>query len=310
MARHLFGPVPSRRLGRSLGIDLTPDTACTLNCVYCECGTTRRLTVERDEFVPTAEVLRELDEALAGAPELDSITFSGSGEPTLHTGIGRIIAHLKDRYPAYRVTVLTNATLLGLPDVRAALGRADLVVPSLDAVSEAAFRRINRPHPSLASAALIDGLRAFRRDFPGELWLEVFIVPGVNDTDEELALFRDTIATLGAQRVQLNTLDRPGAVAWIQPAPLEYLQHLASRLGSGVEVVASRRAPAAAGLDAGTRELLLATAAVRACTLAELAALLAVPPATLGAYLDQLIGEGAVLPQRSPEGITYIVPRG
>jgi wyosine [tRNA(Phe)-imidazoG37] synthetase (radical SAM superfamily) len=328
MAQHLFGPVPSRRLGVSLGIDLTPDKACSLNCVYCECGSTARLTADRAEYAPTAEVIAELDAYLAGGPRLDSITFSGSGEPTLHSGLGAIIAHLKDRHPRYAVTVLTNSTLLGRADVRSELARADRVIPSLDAVSEAAFLRINRPHRSLTSAGLIAGLETFCAGFRGEIWLEIFIVPGVNDTPEELELFRATIARLRVDRVQLNTLDRPGAVAWIRPASVEYLEHVARQLGPAVEVVASRRrhaavdADASAGAEAGhgadaghaaetgrgdatARDLILATVAVRPSTIVELAALLDRPADTIGHLLDALIDEGRVTPVRSPAGITY-----
>ena len=216
--RHLFGPVPSRRLGVSLGIDLTPERSCTLNCVYCECGRTEELTLARRAYVPTEEVIAELRAYLSQGPALDSITFSGSGEPTMHTGIGEIIAMLRAEYPQYTVTVLTNSSLLHLPEVRAALLPATRVVPSLDAVSDAAFLKINRPVKGLTNAMVLEGLRRFASEYCGELWLEVFLVPGVNDSDEELALLRAEVDRLGATRVQINTLDRPGAVSWIAPA--------------------------------------------------------------------------------------------
>ncbi|MFA6235429.1 MAG: radical SAM protein, partial [Bacteroidota bacterium] len=235
--KHLFGPVSSRRLGISLGIDLTPQKACTLNCVYCECGKTDVLTLERKEYVPTAEVIDELRHCLSERPELDAVTFSGSGEPTLHSGVGEIITFLKREFPRYRVVMLTNSTLLHLPEVREALMPADLVVPSLDAVSEGVFRRINRPNHALTSAGLIDGLTTFCDAFENEIWLEVFIIPGVNDTPEELALFRTVFGRLRVDRIQLNSLDRPGAVDWIEPMPRENLVALAHLLGDKVEVI-------------------------------------------------------------------------
>ncbi|MDK2863513.1 MAG: hypothetical protein PWQ46_1223, partial [Methanomicrobiaceae archaeon] len=191
--RYLFGPVPSRRLGISLGIDLVPHKTCSFNCIYCECGQTTDLTCERREYVPTNRVIAELDDFLATAPDLDYVTFAGSGEPTLHSGIGEIISFIKDRYPRYRVAVLTNSALFTDPDVRAALMRADLVVPSLDAVSEEVFVKINRPSPGITAGQVLEGLLDFAREYTGEVWLEIFIVPGVNDTDKELRLLKDAV---------------------------------------------------------------------------------------------------------------------
>ena len=143
--KYLFGPVNSRRLGISLGVDLVPHKTCSLNCVYCECGDTTTLTSAIAEYVPTGDVIAELDGYLSGSPRLDVVTFSGSGEPTLHAGIGKILRHLKERYPQYKVAVLTNGTLLHDPGVRKSIAMADIVVPSLDAVGPEAFARICRP---------------------------------------------------------------------------------------------------------------------------------------------------------------------
>ena len=147
--RYLFGPVPSRRLGLSLGIDLFPHKTCSFNCVYCECGATTNLTVLRREYVPTRGVIKELDNFLLEKPNLDFITFAGSGEPALHSRIGDIISFIKDKYPQYKVCVLTNGSLFYLKSVRDALMRADKVIPSLDAAFSSAWRKINRPHSSI-----------------------------------------------------------------------------------------------------------------------------------------------------------------
>lgn len=304
--RHIFGPIPSRRLGRSLGIDLTPDKSCTLNCLYCECGKTDELTLERGEYVPTAEVLAELRQYLSSAPELDSITFSGSGEPTLHSGIGDIIGMLKDEFPAYRVTVLTNSTLLPDAQVRSELLRADVVVPSLDAVSEEVFRKINRPKSGLLSAELIDGLAAFTHEFSGEIWLEVFIIPGINDTDSEVELFRSVFSRLRVTKIQLNSLDRPGAVDWIQPMPRENLEALAGRLGEGIEVVGKpvlrhRCTAYSDDIEAGV----LATVRVRPCTIDDLTDILQLHPLDVGKYLDVMLAEGKLNTQREARGVFY-----
>ncbi|MDK2974899.1 MAG: hypothetical protein PWP08_1270 [Methanofollis sp.] len=235
---HLFGPVPSRRLGISLGIDLVPLKTCSYNCVYCECGTTTHLTTERRDYVGTGDVIEELRKYLRPSPHLDYITFAGSGEPTLHAGIGEIIRFLKTEFPAYRIAVLTNGSTLSDPSVRGNLMGADLVIPTLNAVSEPAFRKINRPHRDITQKAVIDGITAFARDFPGAVWLEVFIVPGINDDDGEIGLIDAAITAIKPDKVQLNTLDRPGAVAWVEPADDRTLGRIAAMItGAPVEIV-------------------------------------------------------------------------
>ena len=231
--KYLFGPVSSRRLGASLGIDLLPFKTCTLDCVYCECAGTTDLTLCRKEYVPVHDVLAELDEVLQKGPALDYVTFAGSGEPLLHSKIGEIINWIKDHFPFYAVAVLTNGTLLQHKEVRAQLSRADLVVPSLDAVTETMFQKINRPHSNLKCWEVISGLVQFRREYRGEICLEIFIVPGMNDTPAELEQIRHVISSINPDRVQLNTLDRAGAEDWVQPATEEELKKCAIMLGFG-----------------------------------------------------------------------------
>jgi len=173
MYKHLFGPVPSRRLGMSLGIDLIPHKICTLNCIYCECGATTSLTHERKAYVPVDEVYSELNDFFKNNPDPDYLTFSGAGEPTLHSHIGEVIAFLKELRPSIRVAVLTNGTLFGDPEVREELMLADLVLPSLDAATDLAMRRINRPRRELKASGYIKGLIEFSREFKGEIWLEI-----------------------------------------------------------------------------------------------------------------------------------------
>lgn len=238
--KYLFGPVPSRRLGTSLGIDLLPYKTCTLDCIYCECGETTALTLCRKEYVPPDEVLAELDEVLRKKPALDYVTFAGSGEPLLHSGISLIINWLKKHYPHYAVAVLTNGTLLSHKEVRAELKEADLVIPSLDAVTEANFQMINRPYEGLSCEGLVSGLVQFRREYDGEICLEVFIIPGLNDDSSELKKMREIIHLVSPDRVQLNTLDRLGTEEWVRPASEAELRKCAAALGRG-EVVAGYR---------------------------------------------------------------------
>jgi wyosine [tRNA(Phe)-imidazoG37] synthetase (radical SAM superfamily) len=248
--RYLFGPVSSRRLGRSLGVDLIPYKTCPYDCVYCECGPTTSHTSRRREYVPTYEVIAELDQFLSTSPGLDFITFSGSGEPTLHIGLGEIIGFLKRRYPEYRVAVLTNAALLSDPAVRSALLHADVVAPSLDAVSDDVFRKIDRPCPGISITDIISGLCKFRREFSGEIWLEIFIVPGINDSLSGLEQFCRVIAAISPDRVQLNTLDRPGTEPWVSPATQESLQAIALLFKNcRAEVDALTSSPVSESLD-------------------------------------------------------------
>jgi wyosine [tRNA(Phe)-imidazoG37] synthetase (radical SAM superfamily) len=208
--------------------------------VYCECGKTTHTTGERLEFVPTEEVQSELSHFLSMSPALDFITFAGSGEPTLSRGIGRVIRFLKDRFPSYRVAVLTNSSLLASPEVRMDLLPADVVLPTFSTAINETFQTIHRPLPGMDPASILDGLLRFRQEYRGEIWLEVFIIPGLNTTDQELAGLRDAINALGPDRVQLNTLDRPGTDNWVRPAAPGELARIAQALGcTGTEPVES-----------------------------------------------------------------------
>jgi wyosine [tRNA(Phe)-imidazoG37] synthetase (radical SAM superfamily) len=222
----IFGPVCSRRLGVSLGVDMVRTKICSLNCVYCECGATTALTLERKEYVPSDKIIAELKVYLKTEPALDYITFGGCGEPTLNTGLGRVVRFLKTEFPRYRRALLTNGTLLFLPGVRNDCGEFDLVLPNLDAVSIEAFTKVNRPHRDLDNAKVIKGLVAFRKEYKGSIWLEVFIVPGVNDTPVELQLLGEAARAINPERVQLNTLDRPGTCEWVKPAASDKLRKI------------------------------------------------------------------------------------
>lgn len=259
--KYIFGPVPSRRLGRSLGVDLVPAKVCTFDCIYCQAGRTTDKTVERAEYVPTADVIAELSDWLPGGAA-DYITFSGNGEPTLHSGIGEVIAWLKTN-SGVPVAVITNGSLLHLPDVREELAATDLIVPSLDTVNPTTFRRFNRPDPSLDIATIIEGLVAFTREFAGEVWLEHFIVPGINDTPAELKALAEADARIAPARVHLNTAVRPPAETTVRPMPYAELCAIAEKYFPGSEVIAAydgesagRRSAAAPDPAATARSLM------------------------------------------------------
>lgn len=206
--QHVYGPVPSKRLGLSLGVDLVPFKTCTLDCIYCQLGKTTRKTLQRKEYVPSAHVLEELRDSLQEIIDIDYITFAGSGEPTLHTGIGELIQEIK-KMTSVPVAVLTNGTLLFKDPVAEDLLSADVVIPSLDAASPDMFKRMNRPHRSLNIETIIDGMKRFRQRYSGQLWLEIMLVKGFNDSREEIARIREAISEIKPEKVQLKTVSRP-----------------------------------------------------------------------------------------------------
>ncbi len=235
-----FGPVPSRRLGRSLGIDVIPLKTCTYDCIYCQLGPTRRLSIRRRPFRRPQEVVAAVEEALEDRPEVDVLTFSGSGEPTLQLTLKAMIRALKARFPL-PVAVLTNGALLYRADVRDELRDADLVLPSLDAWTDEMFQAINRPHPGLRLGAILEGLVAFRKVFHGRLWLEVLFVSGMNDDPRELPGLLQWVERIRPDRVHINTVVRPPSEPWARPVGRERLEEIQLALGSVAEIVVPYR---------------------------------------------------------------------
>ncbi len=291
---HLFGPVNSRRLGLSLGVDLIPRKTCPLDCIYCEVGPTTRCTLTRFEY-RSEEILGELQEYFSGHSAPDFVTLAGSGEPTLNLGLERIIAGTK-RLTAAPVAVLTNGALLHLPEVRRELARADVVLPSLDAATEETFQSINRPHPGLSLEMLLSGLKALRADFPGHIWLEVMILKGLNDTEAELAALKTAIAAISPDRVQLNTAVRPGVEDFARPLDQDEMEAVAGYLGSKAEVIAAcqRAAPTTSACDDAVLVEMLAR---RPMTAADLARALGLPLSQVRQRLFYLCQTGQVAGQ-------------
>jgi wyosine [tRNA(Phe)-imidazoG37] synthetase (radical SAM superfamily) len=301
--QYLFGPVLSRRLGISLGVDLVTHKTCSLNCVYCECGKTTCLTKERRCYVSPEAVCRELDHYWTHKDDPDYITFSGSGEPTLNQGLGQVIAHIKENKPGIRVAVLTNATLMTDPAVLAELALADLVVPSLDAVSLPVFDRINRPCAGIHPADIIDGLTVFTKTFSGQVWLEIFILPGINDTDEELALLKEAVRQIQPHRVQLNTLDRPGTESTLRPASMENLERVACMLDEKkVEIIARPGTRAKTRQNRDPVSAVLETIHRRPCTREDLAAILGLPETQIDRLLADLAAKGRITSSQQTRG--------
>jgi len=235
--KYLFGPVHSRRLGLSLGIDVVPMKTCTYSCIFCQLGRTMRQTITRKEYVPAAGVMKELAEYLEQGGTADYLTFSGSGEPTLHNKLGKMIAQAK-QISTIPVAVLTCGALLFDSQIRMELAQADVVLPSLNAISPDTFRLINRPHGKLPIAWIIEGLTKFRREYNGQLWLEIMLVKGMNDHPEEIAALRATIAEIKPEKVHLNTVVRPPAETGAAALSDAELRAIAAELGPLAEVIA------------------------------------------------------------------------
>lgn len=307
MYKHLFGPVPSRRLGMSLGIDLIPHKICSLNCVYCECGATTSLTHERNEYVPVKEVYSELEDFLRNNPDPDYLTFSGAGEPTLHSHIGEVIAFLKELRPGIPVAILTNGTLFGDPEVRKELMQADLVLPSLDAASDAALRKINRPRRELEVSAYIEGLIDFSREFKGEIWLEIFLLPGYNDDAENLEALKEAVLKINPGRIQLNTLDRPGTVEGLHPLPISRLEEISAFFGmEQVEIIAPpQERKEVKSYRSDLEGAIMETIARRPCTLVDLEKILGLHINEINKYLGVLEESGKIETVEQERGTFY-----
>ena len=236
--KYIFGPVPSRRLGFSLGVDLVPFKTCSLDCTYCQLGKTSHKTIERKAYTPLDETIEELRAVLKYQQKIDYITIAGSGEPTLSTQLGAIITSIKE-ISEIPVAVLTNGTLLHREDVRRELLPADVVIPSLDTVSPEIFTRLNRPHPDLSVSQMIAGLDRFRNAFSGKLWLEIMLVRGINDSPEELERMRDALSAIKFDMLQINTPVRPGTDKTCKPLTSKELAYCKDLLGEPCEVIAS-----------------------------------------------------------------------
>jgi len=306
MYKHLFGPVPSRRLGMSLGVDLVPHKVCTLNCVYCECGATTNLTTERKEYVSYDEIISELKDFFKNNDNPDYITFSGAGEPSLNINIGKVIDYIKENY-AVPVAVLTNGTLLYDQQLRSELLKADLVLPSLDAATNLAFKKIDRPENSLEATKHINGLIDFSTEFKGEIWLEIMILPGFNDDLDNLNLLKSAILKINPIKVQLNTLDRPGVIDNIRAATRIELENIIDLWQlDNVEIIASSiNRKNLTSFRKDTENAILETISRRPCTLEDLQDILGLHINEINKYLDVLDSDNKIQTYRQERGIFY-----
>lgn len=307
MYKNLFGPVPSRRLGMSLGIDLVPKKVCSLNCVYCEVGKTTELTLERKEYISYDEIVAELASYFKNNPNPDYFTFSGYGEPTLNIRIGDIISFIKQHKPNIPIAVLTNGTLLFDKNVRESLKEADVVLPSLDAATEGVFRKINRPIKTLILEKYVKGLITFCNEFKGKVWLEIFILPGYNDSLSELIALKETILQINPDAIQLNTLDRPGIVKNLRSATREELQQIVDFWNlDNVEIIAaSKERKKIQSYRKDIETTIIGTLDRRPCTLDDLTKILGIHINEVNKYLDVLDAENKIETVEHERGVFY-----
>jgi wyosine [tRNA(Phe)-imidazoG37] synthetase (radical SAM superfamily) len=308
MGKYIFGPVPSRRLGFSLGVDVIPPKYCSFDCVYCQIGKTTNLDIERRKFFDSGEVVNEVVKGAKEAGQVDYITFSGSGEPTLNSDIGLMIRRIKESVDT-PVAVITNGSLLYREDVRNDLMEADVVLPSLDAASEDIFHYINRPHPLIDLKMIIDGLREFRREYKGLLWLEIMMMRDVNDDPEELKRFKETIERLNMDRIQLNTVTRPPTEEVRGTMGKEALQTACAYFGEKCEIVCSFEKSVGAGEETGGwEERVLEILGRRSMNLEDIVKITGVPYFEVKSRLGWLEREGAVRSYHFGDTVYYLKP--
>lgn len=298
----IFGPVPSRRLGRSLGVDLVPFKTCTYDCIYCQLGRTTNRTVERKEYVPLNDVLDQLCEKLAAGP--DYITLSGSGEPTLYSRLDELIDGIRSRTNV-PVAVLTNGSLLWQPEVRRQLLGAHVVIPSLDAGDSMMFKAVNRPHENISFEKVLDGLIAFRREYKGDYILEVFLLAGHTAIESEVRKIADCAGRINPDRVQLNTVLRPPAEEYAFKVKKGRMEELAGFFVPPAEVIADFKGRSRYNTSCSGEQAVMELVRRRPCSLEDVAQGLAIHRQEAQKFLEQLRIKGLIESHSSGGTVFY-----
>ncbi len=289
----IFGPVPSRRLGLSLGINIVPFKTCSFNCIYCEVGKTTDLTVKRKSFYDVDEIKKDFVETVDKSGHIDFVTFSGSGEPTLNSDIGELIDFVKS-FNKYKIAVLTNGSLMYKESVRKDLINADVVVPSLDAALSGVFKKVNLPHKDLEIDKIIDGLFKFKKEFKGQVWLEILFVEGVNDSEENLNALIEAVNRISPDIVQIGTVDRPPAYSSAHKVNDEKMMdiytYLSAHLKMKVDIIGSFNKENDKFYDNIERSI-IKMVNIRPCSKDELKSIFNLNDESIKETLDKLIGE-------------------
>lgn len=302
----IYGPVSSRRLGLSLGVDLVPFKVCDFDCIYCQLGETSEKTCEKAPYIPAGDILNELKRKLITIEKLDYITLSGSGEPTLNSELEEVIAGIK-RMSEVPLAVLTNGSLLGDSEVAKACLEADLVMPSLDAGDEDTFQTINRPCLGITLQDIVKGLSSFRRRYDGDIWLEVFLLEGINSTESRVERIGELIERIEPDKVQLNTAVRPTVEPSCRPVGRERLGELLTLLGERAEIITDVLKKQSLSGVVSNRENVMSLIARRPCTIKDVASSLGVHEAEAAKILSELVKENLVRYESTGKDIYYRV---
>lgn len=308
--KYTYGPVPSRRLGVSLGVDLVPRKVCSYNCIYCQIGATTLRTIERREYIPAASILEDVRATLEDWDrEVDYVSISGSGEPTLNARVGDVIRGIKGM-TSVPVAVVTNGSLLWVEDVRRDLHDADVVLPSLDAVSASSFEAVNRPHPSLSSDKVVQGLIDFRREYSNQLWLEVLLCRGVNDDWGEVEQLEAAVKKIKPDKIHLNTVVRPAVEDYAYVVPMRRMEQIKKKLGEKAEIIAdftghNHRIP-----SRNLEDRVIHLIERRPVTPDDLSRTLGIHDLELVKILEKLTNEGRVTYRVFNKRLYYELPRG
>jgi wyosine [tRNA(Phe)-imidazoG37] synthetase (radical SAM superfamily) len=237
--KYIYGPVPSRRMGKSLGISPIPEKTCNYSCVYCQLGRTNHLTNTREEFFPLSEILEELNDYSTKGQEFDVISIVGEGEPTLYSRLGELIQGIKDMLDK-PVAVITNGALLYDKNLREELMSADMVLPSVDAYNESIYKKIDRPYGKLHFNEVSAGLIEFSKEYKGQLYLEIMLVDGINSSDEDIQGFKEYLKEINYDKLYINTPVRPPAESNVKAVGHERISHAVKELnGISIDMLAS-----------------------------------------------------------------------
>jgi wyosine [tRNA(Phe)-imidazoG37] synthetase (radical SAM superfamily) len=303
--RYLYGPVPSRRLGRSLGIDLVPHKICTYDCIYCQIGDTTEKTLARKEYVPVREIIEEVERFLKEeAPSIDHLSLSGSGEPTLHSQIRSVIEGIKT-ITSIPIAVITNGSLLCEEEVRQDLLRADIVLPSLDAVSSDVFMRINRPRPGFSVEKVIEGLVEFRKVYKGQIWLEILFCKGINDGKEELMRMKKVVDRIEPDLIHLNTVVRPPSEKWAVPLGQKEMEEIRAFFGKSASIISEFDRHPSMVSEMNIKEEILEILKRRPLSLSDLSKGMGISRNDLDRFIKPLMKEGKVQSRLFGDSVYY-----
>ncbi|MBN2443875.1 MAG: radical SAM protein [Spirochaetales bacterium] len=291
--KYIFGPVPSRRLGFSLGIDVVPFKKCSYDCIYCQLGKTTCKTISREEFVPVKEVMKELKRKLSRDIRIDYITLSGSGEPTLYAKLDELVSGIKN-LTGIPLALLTNGSLLWDPDIQRSVKKTDLVIPSLDAGNEDIFNYVNRPHKDLSFNKVVEGIIEFSSNYKNKIWLEVFLLDGVTSIRSEIMNLDSIIRKIKPHKIQLNTVKRPPAESFAFAIPEEQMRTLAGYFKNDVEIIADFKSPLNKNYFTIAKEEIINLLKRRPCSLNDISGVLNLHKNEVLKYTDELIKNNTI----------------